>query len=283
MAPPCYGDLGKSARDLFSKGFNLGFIKIDSTTKSGGDQPLEFKTSSSHNGATGKLFGSVDLKYKFPKYGVTLTEKWNTENVLGTEVVVEDQGMEGLKLTFDSAFNPHLSKRSGKVKADVKNDRFHFNGDVSLESSPHVSGAVVAEHNGILFGAQGSYDTKNSKLAHTGFAIGYKQGNYAVHTFVNDNVEFGGNLYHQVDERLQLAAMVGWNANESTTRYAVASKYQLEKGTFVQSKINSDTSVTVGMTHSLSPSLKMTVSGMCFLNNFTEGGNKFGFGIEYSN
>ena len=85
---------------------DFGFLKLDTTTKTG--TGLEFKTAASQNVATGKLFGSVDMKYKMPEHGVTLTEKWNTDNNLGTEVTVEDQLVKGLKLVFDSSFAPQL-------------------------------------------------------------------------------------------------------------------------------------------------------------------------------
>jgi len=38
--------------------------------------------------------------------GITFTEKWNTDNVLATEVTVEDQLLKGLKLSFDTQFVP---------------------------------------------------------------------------------------------------------------------------------------------------------------------------------
>ena len=38
--------------------------------------------------------------------GLTLVEKWNTDNVLGTEVSVEDRLVQGLKLSFDALFAP---------------------------------------------------------------------------------------------------------------------------------------------------------------------------------
>lgn len=33
-------------------------------------------------------------------------EKWNTDNVISIESSVENQGIEGLKLTLDGSFNP---------------------------------------------------------------------------------------------------------------------------------------------------------------------------------
>ena len=38
--------------------------------------------------------------------GITFTEKWNTDNMLATEVTVEDQLLKGLKLSFDTQFVP---------------------------------------------------------------------------------------------------------------------------------------------------------------------------------
>ena len=35
MSPPSYVDLGKSARDVFGKGFHFGLVKLDVKTKTG--------------------------------------------------------------------------------------------------------------------------------------------------------------------------------------------------------------------------------------------------------
>lgn len=51
----------------------------------------EFKTSGSSNIDTSKVTGALETKYKWSEYGLTFTEKWTTENTLGTEVCVEDQ------------------------------------------------------------------------------------------------------------------------------------------------------------------------------------------------
>lgn len=53
--------------------------------------------------------------------GVILTEKWNTENLLGTIVEIQDRFAHGLKLTLDSWYAPHNGKRSGRVKAEWVN------------------------------------------------------------------------------------------------------------------------------------------------------------------
>jgi len=46
--------------------------------------------------------------------GLTLAEKWNTDCNLGTEISVEDQLVNGLKLSFDALFAP----QTGSVVLD---------------------------------------------------------------------------------------------------------------------------------------------------------------------
>ena len=42
MAPPTYGDLGKSARDVFGKGFHFGLVKLDVKVKEGAHRLIFF-------------------------------------------------------------------------------------------------------------------------------------------------------------------------------------------------------------------------------------------------
>uniref|UniRef100_A0A5F9CZR2 Non-selective voltage-gated ion channel VDAC1 n=1 Tax=Oryctolagus cuniculus TaxID=9986 RepID=A0A5F9CZR2_RABIT len=87
--PPTYADLGKSARDVFTKGYGFGLIKLDLKTKC--ENGLEFTSSGSANTETTKVTGSLETKYRWTKYGLTFMEKWNTDSTLGTEITVEDQ------------------------------------------------------------------------------------------------------------------------------------------------------------------------------------------------
>ena len=71
------------------KGYGFGLIKLDLKTKS--ENGLEFTSSGSANTETTKVTGSLETKYRWTEYGLTFTEKWNTDNTLGTEIAVEDQ------------------------------------------------------------------------------------------------------------------------------------------------------------------------------------------------
>ena len=137
MAPTTYGDLGKSARDVFGKGYHFSLMKLELKTKTASG--VEFTSSKlkhidnntqgfifpglnkdiitswnifclggSSNTDSGKVDGSLETKYKFAEYGTTFTEKWNTNNQLSTTIDVQDKILKGLKLTFDSEFSPQV-------------------------------------------------------------------------------------------------------------------------------------------------------------------------------
>lgn len=52
------------------------------------------------------MTGSLETKYRWTEYGLTFTEKWNTDNTLGTEITLEDQVMAAVKRC--GLINSHL-------------------------------------------------------------------------------------------------------------------------------------------------------------------------------
>ena len=104
-----------------------GFLNFDSTTISGQKGEIQFKTNANHNLTSQKLGGNLEVQYKVPEYGVVITEKWNTENVLGTVLEVNDQFARGLKVTVDSSYTPSNAKRDAVVKTEWANELFKVN------------------------------------------------------------------------------------------------------------------------------------------------------------
>lgn len=76
--------------------------------------------------------------------GLTFLEKWNTDNVLGTEITIEDQMVKGLKVAFDTSFAPQTGKKSGKIKTSYKQDYVNTNCDVDFDfAGPTINGSLV--------------------------------------------------------------------------------------------------------------------------------------------
>ncbi|CAB3405937.1 unnamed protein product [Caenorhabditis bovis] len=279
MSPPTFADLGKSAKDLFNKGYNFGFLKIDSTTKAGDNKEVEFKSAAAHNIGSGKLAGNLDVKYKIPQYGITLTEKWNTENQLGTVVEVSEQFGRGLKLTFDSLYAPHAGKRSGKLKADWALPTARITADVALTSTPVINAAGVFSREGWLFGAAASFDTSSNKLSSTSLAFGHATKQYTLHSFVVNSTDFGASLYHKVAPNVELGTQLGWKVGGNGADYALATKYSPNRDLIIRAKVNNSSQVAVAATHALSPALKLTLSTQ--FNLVSNDAHKFGLGLEF--
>lgn len=243
--PPSYADLGKAARDIFNKGFGFGLVKLDVKTKS--CSGVEFSTSGSSNTDTGKVTGTLETKYKWCEYGLTFTEKWNTDNTLGTEIAIEDQICQGLKLTFDTTFSPNTA---------------------------------VFGYEGWLAGYQMTFDSAKSKLTRNNFAVGYRTGDFQLHTNVNDGTEFGGSIYQKVCEDLDTSVNLAWTSGTNCTRFGIAAKYKLDPTASISAKVNNSSLIGVGYTQTLRPGVKLTLSALVDGKSINAGGHKLGLALE---
>ncbi|XP_062926370.1 voltage-dependent anion-selective channel protein 2 [Mobula hypostoma] len=277
--PPSYADLGKSARDIFNKGYGFGLVKLEVKTKS--QSGVEFTTSGSSNTESGKVSGSLETKYKWSEYGLTFTEKWNTDNTLGTEIAIEDQLAKGLKLTFDTTFSPNTGKKSGRVKTAYKREYINLGCDVDFDfAGPAIHASAVAGYEGWLAGYQMSFDTAKSKLTKNNFAVGYKTGDFQLHTNVNDGAEFGGSIYQKVSDNLETAVNLAWTAGNNSTRFGIAAKYQLDPTASVSAKVDNSSLIGIGYSQVLRPGIKLNLCTLIDGKGFNAGGHKLGLGLE---
>lgn len=77
------------------------------------------------------------------------------------------------------------SKKSGKVKTAYKREFVNMGCDVDFDfAGPTIHGAAVVGYEGWLAGYQMSFDTAKSKMTQNNFAIGYKTGDFQLHTNV---------------------------------------------------------------------------------------------------
>ena len=54
----------------------------------------------------------------------------------------------------------------------------------------------------------------------------------------NDANEVGGSVYQRINDRLETGVQLAWTAGSNLTRFALASKYQLDPQTIVSAKVN---------------------------------------------
>ncbi|KAK5641326.1 hypothetical protein RI129_009873 [Pyrocoelia pectoralis] len=279
MSPPTYSDLGKNARDVFGKGYHFGLIKVDCKTKT--TSGVEFNTGGISNQESGKVFGSLETKYKVKDYGLTFSEKWNTDNTLATEVSVQDQLLKGLKLSADCTFAPQTGNKTGRVKSAFQNDLTSVNCDVDLDmAGPLIQASAVVGHQGWLAGYQTAFDTQTSKLTKNNFALGFSTGDFILHTNVDDGQEFGGSIFQKLSPQLETGIQLAWSAGSNNTRFGIGAKYDLDADACIRAKVNNASQIGLGYQQRLREGITITLSTLIDGKNFNNGGHKIGLALE---
>ncbi|XP_076655662.1 voltage-dependent anion-selective channel [Halictus rubicundus] len=280
MAPPTYSDLGKSARDVFGQGYHFGLIKIDVKTKT--TSGVEFSSGGVSNQDTGKVFGTLETKYKISDYGLTFSEKWNTDNTLATNVVLADKLLKGLTLGYSCTFSPQTGTKTGKLNTSYKHENVSANADfdLSLSAGPLINASAVVGYQGWLAGYQACFDTQRNKLTKNNFALGFTASDFTLHTAVDNGREFSGSIYHKVKPDLQGAINLAWNSSNNVTQFGIGTKYDLDKDASVRAKINSHLQVGLGYQQKLRDGVTLTLSTNIDGKNFGSGGHKIGFALD---
>ena len=162
---------------------DFGLVKLDVKTKT--PSGVEFTVNGNSNNDTGRVTAALETKYTIKDYGLTLKEKWNTDNILSSDFTVEDQMVKGLKLGVNASFAPQSGKKTGAIKSAFKTDSLHLNTDIDLDyAGALIHGAGVLGYQGWLAGAQLSFDPSKNRLTRTNFAIGFNTPEFILHTNV---------------------------------------------------------------------------------------------------
>jgi len=281
MAPPSYNDLGKCARDLFNNGYHFGLLSLNLKTKT--QNGVEFTSGGNAAHDTGKVTSSLQSKYNVKKYGLTFVEKWNTNNVLTTEVSMEDYLVKGLKVAFDSSFAPQTSKKTGSISTAFKNDSCAVNCNVDLlNGAPQVLASTVVAYNGWLAGYQTKIDAQNTKVTMNNIALGFSTQDFTFHTNVNDGQQFGASLYQKAKPDLETGVQLSWRMGSNDTTFGIACKYQLDSDASVVAKVNNNSQIGLGYQQKLRDGVTLTLSTMIDGKNFNQGGHKLGLALEFS-
>ena len=143
-------------------------------------------------------------------------------------------------------------KKAGVLKTAYKHDKFQLNTDVDLDvNGPLIHNSLVVGHLGWLVGLQTTFDTAKSQLTKNNFAVGYQASDFTLHTNVNDGSEVGGSIYQRLNDQLEMGVSLSWSSVNNTTRFALASKYRLDKYASVQAKVNNLSQIGLSYTQQL--------------------------------
>jgi len=280
MSPPTFADLGKQARDVFGKGYHVGVIKLDVKAKS--DSGVEFNTSGTHVPSSGKVSANLETKYKCSDHGVTMSETWNSDNTLSTDITCEDKLAKGLKLVLANKFVPSTGQIKGAAKTTFKADCVTVNGESSLDLSPNMVGAGVFGYQNWLIGGQVGFDAAKSSLTKSNLAIGYVAKDFTLHTYCNDATHYGGSVYQKINKDLESAIDISFNPASNSSVFGLGCKLSTDRNSSVRAKFNSHGSLGLGYQHKLRDGVTVTLATVIDAKNLAGGDHKIGMGLEFS-
>lgn len=279
MAPPAYADLGKSSKDLFNKHYHFGIVKLDLTSRT--PTGVEFTVNGVGNNDTGRVASSLETKYDIKPHGITLKQKWNTDNILTGEITAQDYGIRGLKAGLSATIAPQSGKRTGKLICGYKSLFFNLNGNVDFDYAGAVfNGSGVFGHLGWLTGLQVAFDPMKNKLSKSNFAIGYQCPDFHVTGHLEDGQEFNCSIFQKLNEDLETGINVAWSSNSNVAKFGLGCHHRLDKDSAIRAKVNSASQVGIAFIHRLRPGIDLTLSAMMDAKNFNQGGHKYGIGLN---
>ncbi|KER20276.1 hypothetical protein T265_11139 [Opisthorchis viverrini] len=280
MAPPSFSDLGKDAKDLLTKNYFFGVLNVKFGSSVG-----DHKLSSNFNQhfKAKKIASDIEGKISFPSYGATYCEKWTSEDVLKSELTIEDKLVKGMKQTFCYSRQIYDGLSSASITNGFKSDTLNANVDVFFKSAiPDITPSLVVSHLGYLAGVDFKLDSTNRQLQRANFAVGYQVPEFAFHGLISNwGKSFGASISQRVTDRFELAGSVSWSRDTEQVAWSVGSKYVLDEqnGHFIKAKLDHLTRISLSLTTYLDKKFQFSLCGMFNGPEMPQLG--LGFDLEY--
>jgi len=258
--PPAWKDLGKSSNDLLGKDFHFSGTSLEIKTKTPSN--VSFKVTGERHGKNDHIHADIETKYSDSKNGLTFTQSWTTANTLKSQVEVENQGVNGLKLDLTTTLKPEKNQKSALLATIYKQSGFHTRAAIDVFKGPIFTTDTVLGRDGFLVGAEAAYDVTGGRISHYAAAIGYNAPDYAVtvHGLHNFNT-FHASYYHKVNADVEAGAKAVYNTKATTPGVAleVGGKVYLDSAAFLKAKINNAGVLALGYTQALRPGVKVSL------------------------
>jgi len=278
---PKFDDLGKSTKDLLSKNYHFGVLKLESKTKT--STGAEFTVEGGTSLSTGDVCASLETK-GFPAelYGFSLKEKWSTNNNV-TATLSNSKLVCGLNTDLDMAFDLASGKRSAKLKNTYKRNLLNSTLDLDLSTKVLDTSAVV-DVKGVLIGGKATYDLANKSLAHTNFSLAaLPTPSTAVHFGVIDLTKYVASIHQNICNKIQLATTLSYNKSASDPwSFEIGGQYALDDHSFMKTKIDCSLNLGCSYVTKVREGVQLTLSSLINAKQFSAGGHQVGVSLNLS-
>lgn len=280
--PPSFSDLNKSVKDIFNKGYNFGLYKLDFKTKA--HNGVEFNVAGTQRTDSGATAGSLESKYTVKEHGLTISEKWGTDNNIRLEIGLEPKTLPGSKVTLVSNYSPQSGKKSALLKTIYKRANVYTTTDIDLDAAgPLVHTSLVAAREGVRTGVQASFSSGKSEITRHSVALGWKNGPYSMFAAMHNFSDYEAGVHKSVAPNFECGIKAAWSqkaASNAETNLGVAVKYQVDSDTAVRAKIDNKSLLCLSYSQRVRPGVTWVASAAVDTPRFNQGGHKLGWGLE---
>jgi len=279
--PPAFADLNKNIKDLFTKNYHIGFGKVDVKTAIDNGMEVRGILQQDIGGDNPRAFGSLEHKYVQKDYGLTLIEKWSTDNTITTEASVEDKLLLGTKLTLLAGLSAHTGKRNAALKFTYRRPFLHLTTDVDLDfAGPIVRSSAVSSYDNFRFGGSLVFDSAKSAITRYNLALGLGASRYTLHAGTTLFRDFEMGVHYKVQNNLEVGFQSNFSSSGGNSLLALGTKYDVDQGLSFKAKVDTVGQVGLSHTQELRKGVRMTISALINGLNIMGGGHRYGMGLE---
>ncbi|KAI9312732.1 eukaryotic porin/Tom40 [Dichotomocladium elegans] len=280
--PVAFNDIGKPAKDLLSKDYPVGGVKLE--VKTTAPNGVTFKVNGQRDNKTGIIVGDLETKYADKPKGITFTEAWTTSNHLNGKIELENNLAKGLKVELLTSLLPSVNEKGAKINATYKQPNVHTVATLDVFKTNFTVNSVVGRQ-GFLAGGEVSYNVLDGKISRYNAAFGYSAGEYAVAVHATNNLStYSASYYHRVNSDLEASGKASLDANgSSAVALEVGAKLKLDASAFVKGKISNSGVLGVAYTQALRPGVKVNLGASIDTSRLNENAHKLGLSITLEN
>jgi len=279
--PPAFSDIAKASNDLLNKDFHHSSASaLEVKSKAPNGVNFTVKGKSSHESSTN---GSIEAKYKDEPSGLTLTQGWNTVNVLDTKIELDNKIAKGFKAELATQYLPASKSYGAKTNMYFKQQNFHGRAFFDLFKGPTATVDAVLGHEGFLVGAEAGYDVQKAAITRYSAAIGYSVPQYAAAITASNNLSvFTASYYHKVNSEVEAGAKASWDSKVgNNVCLEVASKYCLDPSSFIKGKVNDRGLAQVAYNVILRPGFTLGLGASFDTQKLNEASHKVGASFTF--
>ncbi|KAJ7812912.1 voltage-dependent ion-selective channel [Mycena leptocephala] len=230
--PPSWKDLGKSSTDLLQKDYPFAGTALEVKTKT--PSGVVFKVAGNRSSSTSVIVGDIEAKLPDKKHGLTLTNTWTNANVLKTQVELDNQITQGLKLGLTTSLAPSKGmNKTAVLDAVYKQSGFHSRAFLDVLKGPTFTADTVLGRDGFLVGAEAAYNVTDGRVTRYALAAGFNAPNTPYYHRVSADVEAGAKAVYDPKHNNGVSIEVG-------------TKTYLDSAAFVKAKINNSGVLALG-------------------------------------